>query len=105
MLRRLRAHTPHTIVRPEVLRAEIAAVRVDGYAINREGWRPGVSGAAAPVLVGRDNAIAALAILGPSDRLDEARLHAAGRLLAEVAADLSRTLGHDFPPKGPARAA
>ena len=105
VLRRLRAHTPHTIVRPEALRAEIAAVRVDGYAINREGWRPGVSGAAAPVLVGRDNAIAALAILGPSDRLDEARLHAAGRLLAEVAADLSRTLGHDFPPKGPARAA
>ena len=77
------------------LRAEIDAVRRDGYAINREGWRVGVSGAAAPVLVGAEHAIAALAILGPAERLDEATLREAGRLLALQAAELSRRLGYE----------
>ncbi|MCV4785074.1 hypothetical protein OFM36_37145, partial [Escherichia coli] len=65
------------------------------YAINREGWRAGVSGAAAPVLVGSHHAIAALAILGPADRLDEARLHEAGVLLAQQARELSCVLGYE----------
>lgn len=94
-LRRVRQHTPHTITDTARLRAEIAAVPVQGYAINREGWRTGVSGAAAPVLVGRSHAIAALAILGPAERLDEAHLHHAGRLLAEQARELSRVLGYE----------
>lgn len=98
VLRRVRAHTAHTVTQPARLRAEIAEVRSRGYAINVEGWRSGVSGAAAPVLVGRDHAIAALAILGPSDRLDEARLHEAGRFLDEQARELSRLLGYEVPP-------
>ncbi len=95
VLRRVRAHTPHTVTDAAALRAEIDAVRTDGYAINREGWRAGVSGAAAPVLVGAEHAIAALAILGPAERLDEATLHAAGRLLAQQARELSRQLGYE----------
>jgi DNA-binding IclR family transcriptional regulator len=94
VLRKVRAHTPATITRAEVLRAEIDAVHVVGYAINREGWRVGVSGAAAPVLAGPNHAIAALAILGPAERLDDPRLHAAGRQLAEAARALSRELGY-----------
>ena len=97
VLRRMRAHTPNTITDPARLRAEIAAVRECGYAINREGWRAGVAGAAAPVLVGRTHAIAALAILGPADRLDDARLNEAGALLAQQARELSRLLGYDMP--------
>jgi IclR family KDG regulon transcriptional repressor len=95
VLRKVRAHTPLTITDPDVLRAEMEQVRVRGYATNREGWRVGVAGAAAPVLVGRDNAIAALAILGPADRLDDAKLMAAGKVLAKTAAELSRKLGYD----------
>lgn len=94
VLRRVRAHTPHTITDPARLRAEIAAVHVQGYATNREGWRSGVAGAAAPVLVGRTHAIAALAILGPADRLDENRLREAGVLLAQQARELSGLLGY-----------
>ncbi len=93
VLRKIRPHTPATITDPDALRAEIDAVHADGYAINRDGWRMGVSGAAAPVLVGQSHAIAALAILGPTDRLDDDRLHAAGRLLAESARTLSKELG------------
>ncbi len=100
VLRKVRAHTPMTILDGDRLRREIDDVHRCGYAINVEGWRPGVSGVAAPVMVGRSNAIAALAILGPSDRLDEERLHRAGRLIADIAADLSRKLGYDpEPPK------
>jgi len=95
VLRRVRAHTAHTVTDPAALRAEIDGVRTVGYAINRQGWRDGVAGAAAPVLVGAEHAIAALAILGPADRLDDDRLHAAGRLLARQARELSRQLGYD----------
>lgn len=94
VLRRIKAHTPMTIVDVDVLRSEIECVRKTRYAINSEGWRTGVAGAAAPVLVGRDNAIAALAIVGPSDRLTEKRLHTAGRFLAKVAEELSAQLGY-----------
>lgn len=94
VLRKVRAHTPATITNADELRAEIDAVRQDGYAINQEGWRAGVSGAAAPVLAGREHAIAALAILGPSDRLDAEKLHAAGLVLSDAARDLSRELGY-----------
>ncbi len=95
VLRRLRAHTAHTITDPIRLRAEIDAVHTQGYAINREGWREGVAGAAAPVLVGQAHAIAALAILGPADRLGDEKLHRAGRLLQLQARELSRQLGYD----------
>jgi DNA-binding IclR family transcriptional regulator len=95
VLRKLRAHTPHTVTDPDTLRAEIDAVRVCGYATNREGWRVGVAGAAAPVFVGRNNAIAALAIVGLADRLDDEKLNAAGKLLSTVAMELSVKLGYD----------
>ncbi len=95
VMRRVKAHTPHTVTDVASLRAEIDAVRVNGYAINREGWRAGVAGAAAPVLVGAAHAIAALAILGPADRLDDDLLHAAGRLLSQQAQELSRQLGYE----------
>lgn len=94
VLRKVRAHTPATVTNTDELRAEIDAVRQDGYAINQEGWRIGVSGAAAPVLAGRQHAIAALAILGPSDRLDAEKLHSAGLVLSDAARDLSRELGY-----------
>lgn len=95
VLRKLRPHTPHTVTDARALQAEIDAVHERGYAINREGWRAGVAGAAAPVLVGRTHAIAALAILGPADRLDDERLHAAGRLLSQQARELSKQLGYE----------
>jgi IclR family KDG regulon transcriptional repressor len=104
VLRKVRQHTPHTITNPAELRAEIEAVRVQGYAINREGWRAGVAGAAAPVLVGRTHAIAALAILGPADRLDIARLHEAGLLLTQQARELSRLLGYEPDAPAPVKA-
>lgn len=94
VMRKIRSHTPSTITSADALRAEIKAVRTEGYAINCEGWRSGVSGAAAPVLAGREHAIAALAILGPSDRLNPEKLHAAGRVLSQAARELSRELGY-----------
>jgi DNA-binding IclR family transcriptional regulator len=95
VLRKLRVHTPHTVTNPDILRAEIDAVRVCGYATNREGWRVGVAGAAAPVFVGRNNAIAALAIVGLADRLDDDKLKSSGELLSKIAMELSIKLGYD----------
>lgn len=98
VLRKVRARTPFTIVDRSRLRAEIAEVRSRGYAINLQGWRLGISGAAAPVLVGSEHAIAALAIVGPIERLDEAKLHEAGPILIEAARRLSAKLGYKEEP-------
>jgi DNA-binding IclR family transcriptional regulator len=94
VLRRVRALTPFTITDRARLRAEIGAVRTSGYAINLQGWRVGITGAAAPVLVGAEHAIAALAIVGPVDRLDEGKLHEAAPVLMEAARKLSEKLGY-----------
>lgn len=94
VLRKVRAHTPHTVTNLHHLKAEIDAVHTTGFAINRDGWVLGETGAAAPVLVGRDNAIAALAINGSSDRLTDARLAAACEILKNEASALSRELGY-----------
>src|SRR5690606_13356503 len=94
VLRRVYAHTPHTITNTTELQEQIDAVHTLGYAINRNGWKLGETGAAAPVLVGRENAIAALAINGPSERLTDARLKIICQKLIKEAAELSKELGY-----------
>lgn len=67
----LAEYTVRTPTTAEDLWDEIRSVRRLGYAINREGFRDGVSGVAAPV-VGPDGRrpVAALAVCVPSSRFD-----------------------------------
>jgi DNA-binding IclR family transcriptional regulator len=62
--RLLRPFTPHTIVRPSLLREHLAAARHAGVVLSREEWRLGTSAVAAPVMVGGET-IAAVAALSP----------------------------------------
>jgi len=100
VLRNLKRYTPKTIADPVVLQREIDSARRVGFATNREGWREGVCGAAAPILIGHDSAIAAIAILGPAKRLTLKRLQECGVILAAAARGISKELGYDpAPPK------
>jgi len=98
VLRNLKRYTPKTITDRSQLEKEIDAVRRIGYAINREGWREGVCGAASPILIGPSSAIAAVAILGPSDRLTLKRLQECGEMLTAATRQISHQLGYDPAP-------
>ncbi len=66
---RLTRHTPHTLADPEAFLQEMARVRAQGYAINRGEWREAVAGIAAPILTPAGEAIGAIGVSGPIDRL------------------------------------
>ncbi|MBP6251321.1 MAG: IclR family transcriptional regulator [Rubrivivax sp.] len=89
--------TAHTVANLAALRLQLETARRDGYAVNREEWRPGVSGLGAPVYDATGRAIAAAGLTAPTARLDEPRMHTLGRALAATAQDITRALGGRAP--------
>lgn len=69
--------------------AEFAATARDGYAVSRGEVVPGATNLAAPLFDARGAPIAAIAIAGPTDRLDEQRIREVGAMLAQAVARLS----------------
>jgi IclR family transcriptional regulator, acetate operon repressor len=59
----LRPYTATTIVRPNLLREQLATVRRTGIAFSHEEWSMGTSGVAAPIIVG-STIVAAVAAVG-----------------------------------------
>ena len=93
----LEPFTERTIVTREALLAALAEIRAQGYAIAEGEWDPSISGVAAPIF-GVDGAPAgSIGITGPIERLNGDQLRSYGPRLAEIAKDLSQSLG--FNPK------
>lgn len=59
----LRPYTPTTVVRPNLLRDQLATARRTGVAFSHEEWSMGTSGVAAPILMG-GGLVAAVAAVG-----------------------------------------
>ena len=79
---------------PDELRAELDRIRTDGYAINRNQYRPGVCAVAAAVLDEDGTPLAAVAVSMPEARYDSERAPKWGRLIADTAVEISqRRLG------------
>lgn len=90
----LAPYTPHSLLSAEAVWREIRSVRRKGYAINREAFRDGVSGVAAPVhdaCPGR--VVAAMAVCVPSSRF-EPRIDDLCTSVVDAAARASETLQH-----------
>ena len=84
----LTAHTAHTITSADVLRAELAKIRSDGYAVDREELEMGLTCIGAPILDRSGVALAAISLSGPTSRmlagdLDE-RVEAVRRIAREI---------------------
>ena len=93
--------TGHTHVSPQALRRELAAVREVGYAVEREEALLGEGGVAAPIFDRRTEAIGAVGVAGPKERLlRRARLPDVASSVIEAARGISRELGA---PRWPAR--
>jgi DNA-binding IclR family transcriptional regulator len=68
---RLPRHTPATICDRLALQRELSRVRRQGWAVNREEWRPGVCAAAVPVRDADFAVVAALSVTVPTSRFAE----------------------------------
>lgn len=94
--------TAKTPQNPEEIWASIRRIRLQGYAINRDGWRDGASGVAAPVRWGKEGrTAAALAVCVPDVRFRSL----AGELTARVleAAGVASNRLAAFEPASPHR--
>jgi IclR family acetate operon transcriptional repressor len=92
--RGLERYSDTTPADPEELRTELDRIRADGYAVNRNQYRPDVCAIAAPVLDEDGTPLATVAISMPDSRYDAERLPEWGRMVADAAAEITgRRLG------------
>ncbi len=89
--------TRHTVADLRALERQIEQVARDGYAVNREEWRLGVSGLGAAVYDQCGQAIAAAGLSAPTARLDENRIRTLGLALAATASEITRAFGGRVP--------
>lgn len=78
----LRRVTPYTVIQPGRLRAELARVRLEGFAQTSEEMSLGACSVAVPVRDGRDDVVAALGIVVASLKRDRDRLVASLQVAA-----------------------
>jgi DNA-binding IclR family transcriptional regulator len=88
----LPAATKNSIVDPKVYRADLAATRARGYAIDREEFQEGASGVSAPIFSPNSQVIATLSLAAPAFRMTEANIRKYGKKCVEFAAQLSTQL-------------
>jgi DNA-binding IclR family transcriptional regulator len=93
----LRRPTRHTVADLCALERQIEQVARNGYAVNREEWRLGVSGLGAAVYDQCGQEIAAAGLSAPTARLDDNRNHTLGLALATTASEITRAFGGRVP--------
>jgi DNA-binding IclR family transcriptional regulator len=94
---RLASFTDRTTTGPESLRRELARTVARGYSVEDREYEPDTRGLAAPVFSETGEAVAALAVVGPVERLSADRYGEIGDAVVEAAAQLSAELGHATP--------
>lgn len=85
--------TPHTIVDPDRLRAQLVEVRTRGYAQTEEELEEGLNAVAAPVRRADGEVVAAVSVAGPAFRMRPAELPRIARMTMDAAAAVSRRMG------------
>lgn len=85
----LRVFTDRTISTPKDLRAELARVRRQGYALCAGHIHPGTTGIAVPIRGAQDRVVAALAVIVPNDDTAYTQIPA----LQAAARGISRVIG------------
>jgi IclR family transcriptional regulator, acetate operon repressor len=86
-------YTDTTITDPDELRAQLAAIRGRGFAVNHGEWRSDVGSVAAAVMGGHEKPIASLSVNIPISRLTEESEAVFGAAVREAASRLSARLG------------
>jgi DNA-binding IclR family transcriptional regulator len=88
----LPAMTRKSIIKPELFRADLAAVRERGYATDLEEYQEGVAGISAPVFDSRKQVMGAISLAVPAYRMTKSKIRKYGKKCAEMTARLSAML-------------
>jgi IclR family acetate operon transcriptional repressor len=94
LARGLAERTPHTIVSPAALEADLATIRSRGYSTDNEENELGVRCVGAPVFDFTQAVIAAISLSGPTDRMDRRRAAELGPVVRDAARSISRRMGY-----------
>jgi IclR family transcriptional regulator, acetate operon repressor len=87
------AVTPATITDPDLLRAQLAVIRIRGWSESRAERNSGIRAVAAPVFDHTGLVVGALGTSVPDVRMDDRRAAQLGPRVCEVAWEVSETLG------------
>lgn len=90
----LTKHTPDTITALPLLREELRKIVRVGYAFNRGEWRVGVGGVAVTIFNSLDQAVAAVGISGPLERLSSKQMKLLVPDVTACAKTISRSMGY-----------
>ena len=90
----LASFTERTTTGPESLRRELARTVARGYSVEDREYQPDTRGLAAPVFATTGEAVAALAVVAPVERLQADRYGEVGAAVMAAAAALSAELGY-----------
>jgi DNA-binding IclR family transcriptional regulator len=93
----LRAFTDRTSTGPEWLRRELARAIARGFALEDREFEPNTRGLAAPVFAEGDDAVAALGVVAPADRLPLDRQQGVVKAILQSAKRLSADLRAENP--------
>jgi IclR family transcriptional regulator, KDG regulon repressor len=93
----LKAYTPNTVRNLDLLLADLRAIRKRGYAIDNQEIEIGLRCVGAPIKDHTGGMVGAISVAAPSARLPDQKVALFGRLVTEVAADISRELGYEKP--------
>lgn len=98
--RKLKAYTPKTITSSVRFKAELRAIREQGYSVDNEEREVGLRCIGAPVWNSTGEVVAAISIAGPAFRITDDRLPQLSRAVMSVAARLSSSIGYREPKRG-----
>jgi IclR family transcriptional regulator, KDG regulon repressor len=88
--RGLSRHNPNTLCSMEAVRAQLAEVRIKGYALDNEEHEIGVRCLAAPIFNYLGSAVAAICVFSSASKFTSWRVSGVGNKIVSVAVEISR---------------
>ena len=93
----MRRFTANSLVRSKELWSQLDTIRAEGYAVDDEEFLPGLRCIAAAVYNQQGEALCAISVSGLAQRLTDERVPEIGRLVRDMARELTLALGGNMP--------
>ena len=86
--------TKNTVTDPKRLLSDLDEIKANGYAYCIEEFREGVSAIAAPVYDYKGKVIAAVAVVGPKQRIQQHKVQGIAKHTIHAALEISERMGY-----------
>ncbi|ULT59174.1 IclR family transcriptional regulator [Neobacillus drentensis] len=90
----LKKYTQNTLTNPQKLRTYLNQVKENGYASSTEEILEGVTSIAAPIFDYRGKVIAALSVVGPTQRIQQHKIQGLAKKVMSAAKEVSTRMGY-----------